>query len=90
MGVEYEGEEGSMIILSDSEIRAVCERPSILPPSASADDYQMERYRRVAIEQAATIMAGIDQPCPPGYPCRRDKHGVADCRRCWREYLEAR
>jgi len=78
------------MILSNGDIKRVVSQPSILPPAASADDYQMERYRRVAIEQAATIMAGIDQPCPPGYPCRRDKHGVADCRRCWREYLEAR
>jgi hypothetical protein len=42
VGVEYESEEGSMTILSDPEIRAVCERPSKLPATASADDYQME------------------------------------------------
>ena len=76
------------MILSNDDIERTASQPSSLPPSASADDYQMERYRRVAIEQAATIMAGIDQPCPPGYPCRRDKHGVADCRACCREYLE--
>jgi len=31
-----------MTILSGSEIRAVCARPSKLPATASADDYQME------------------------------------------------
>ena len=77
------------MILSTDEIKAIVSHPSKLPPSSSGDDYEMERYQRVAIEQAAVLMADMNQPCPPlGPSCNRDTNGRADCRACWREYLE--
>lgn len=80
-----------MTILSDSEIRAVCEQPSQLPASASADEYQMEKYQRVAIESAAAMMAyqNVHILGPGKRICPQLPYCPMDCRRCWREWLEA-
>ena len=76
-------------MITPSEIRLVVSQPSKLGPGRDADEYLMERYRRVAIEQEAAIMAGMNEPCPPtNKPCTRDTSGIVDCRACWREALE--
>jgi hypothetical protein len=46
------------VILSPSEIRLAVEQPSELPASATADEYLMEKFERVAIE---ALTGGIAQ-----------------------------
>jgi len=79
-----------MTILSDSEIRAACERPSKLPATASADDYEMEKYQRVAIEAVAAYMTSKGDCATDDIDICRAHGAGSSCRRCWREYLEAR
>lgn len=78
-------------MLTTDEIRLIVEQPSKLGPGRDADEYLMEKFQRVAIEQAAAIMAGMNEPCPPmKKSCTGgDASGSVDCRRCWREWLEA-
>jgi hypothetical protein len=77
------------ILLSADDIKRIVSEPTKLPPSSSADDYQMERYQRVVIEQAAVILADDERGCPPKtFGCSRDTRGIVDCRSCWRAYLE--
>jgi len=71
------------MILSNDDIERTASQPSILPPAASADDYQMERYRWVAREAAAAF-AEERCMCPNAGPCP----GHVSCRRCWREALK--
>jgi len=81
-------------MITPTEIRLAIERPSELPASASADDYLMERYQRVAVEAIAVFAKDYNlhvmknwMPSPslcPATPCYRDDF---DCRACWREAL---
>ena len=76
------------MILSPDDIKRIVSQPSELKPSASDDDYLMEKYQRVAIEAVVTeaVKRGA---CPQGsfagYDCIRNR----DCHACWREYLES-
>lgn len=53
------------------------------------DEYQLERYRNVAIE-AVAVFAEAECICPPRRPTHRcfDHDLSKDCRQCWREALE--
>ena len=77
-------------MITPDEIRRIVERPSALPASASADEYLMEKFKRVAIEAAAATMTNMTETCPPTRePCTRDNDSNMDCcHRCWREWLE--
>ena len=82
------------MILSPDEIKCIVSQPSKLPPSASADDYELEKYQRVAIEAVAAFAechnshmdTDDDILCPRDASCLA--HGD-DCRACWQDYLEA-
>ena len=73
------------LLLTKDDICLICERPSKLPPSSSADDYQMERYMNVANEAAARMAAHGDV-CPSD---DMDCHPERDCAECWHTWLEA-
>jgi hypothetical protein len=76
-------------VITPGEIRAVIEQPSELPATATADDYLMEKFQRVAVEAVATYMAGDEHPCPDFHGlCPRTDDGEANCRACWREALK--
>jgi len=72
------------ILLSESDIKAICERPSKLSAGSDADSYQMERYMNVAKEAAAPAMADIDA-CPGSVACRLH----CECQSCWLSYLDS-
>lgn len=79
-------------MITKDEIRLIVEQPSKLGPGHDADEYEMEKYQRVAIEQAAAIYGTGKFECPGfmgGIGCPRKAGGFSDCRRCWREWLEA-
>ena len=75
------------MILSPDDIKRIVSQPSELKPSASDDDYLMEKFQRVAIEAvvAEMVRRGV---CPQesfaGYDCIRSR----DCRACWLACLE--
>jgi len=72
-------------MITPDEIRVVVEQPSELPATATADDYLMEKFERVAIEAVAAYMEG-DYACPAVSPEFCLSHDD-DCRACWREAL---
>ena len=76
-------------MITPDEIRAVVERPSELPPSSSADDYLMEKFKRVAIEGAAAMMAyqNVYILGPGKRICPQRPYCPMDCRACWCEAL---
>ena len=78
------------MILSPDEIKRVVEQPSKLPQPASADDYEMEKYQRVAIEAVAAYMTSKGDCATDDIDICRAHGAGSSCRRCWREYLEAR
>ena len=71
-------------MITPDEIRAVVERPSELPATATADDYLMEKFQRVAVE-AIINMAMQRGVCP--FPCPAWYPSANDCRACWRKAL---
>ena len=88
-------------MITPDEIRAVVERPSELPATATADDYLMEKYNRVAIEAVAAFCEKWNQEnldideedgdrdfvCPtPSGIC--PVNAEYNCRACWREVLK--
>ena len=81
------------MILSPDDIKRIVSQPSKLPSSASADDYELEKYRRVTIEAVAVFAehhnshmnTDDDILCPHDASCLAHDD---DCRRCWREALE--
>ena len=87
-------------MITPDDIRAVVERPSKLGPGRDADEYQMERYRNVAIEAVAAFCEKWNQEnldideedgdrdfvCPtPSGIC--PVNAEYNCRACWREAL---
>jgi hypothetical protein len=74
------------ILLSADDIKRIVSEPTKLPPSSSADAYQMERYQRVAIEQAAQAADILDACCASRVACVNAS--TITCRACWRAYLE--
>jgi hypothetical protein len=80
------------ILLSVDDIKRIVSGPTKLPPSSSADDYQMERYQRVAREAVVTALRGVLDPlgeCPP-IENRQASCAAIDenCPACWCAYLE--
>ena len=74
-------------MITPDEIRAVVDQLSELPATASADDYLMEKFQRVAIEAVAAFAANKgDCPTDDLDICRA--HGGSSCRACWREALK--
>ncbi len=89
-------------MITPDEIRAVVEQPSKLGPGRDADEYQMEKYQRVAIEAVAAFCEAWNQanldiddedgdrdfvcPTPDGICSLGTEY---NCRACWREWLEA-
>lgn len=73
------------ILLSPDRIKAIVSEPSKLKPTASADDYLMERYQRVAREQALEMAECYDL-CPQ--EIIENCNDIEDCRECWLAHLE--
>jgi len=70
------------ILLSPTDIKALV---------GDCDDAQMERYQKVTREAVAKFAGESDDvPCPRPLPssCPRAGGGLADCRACWRAYLD--
>lgn len=52
-------------MITKDEIRLIVEQPSQLGPGHDADEYQMEKYKRVAIEAVVEEMTSM-AICPEG------------------------
>jgi hypothetical protein len=74
------------ILLSPADIKRIVGEPSKLGSGRSADEYEMERYQRVAIRAVANAVPHVTGRCPEATSwCAPFDY---DCTRCWLAYLE--